>query len=229
MTPFLRRSMLCFIAAMLGSAAGPAFGHAEAVAVSLSAQRVTYHSAQPDNLAQARIWVSASGFREQPEIVPAGSGPELVFVANFDRQEQWLLSPSAHKAARLPVDKGESMAEAERPGGILTRRPCQGFTHASQLAVESYEGLQVERWSCHTADQSTATIQRFAPDPGLVVWEQEPEGFVTALRDMHFGPQAGELFLPSQDLRVLSLDEFYTGRRSLPRYAMPAADEVVSE
>lgn len=214
---------------MLYSAATIVLARADGAIPSLSAQRVTYYAAQPDNFASAKIWTSSMGFREQPEIVPAGAGPDLVFVANFVRQEQWLFSPSANKAVRLSGEEVKFSAESELPGGLLTRQPCQGYPHTSQLANEVYEGLHVEKWRCTNGDETATTTQLYAPEPGLVVWEQGPDDMVTALRDIHFGPQAEDLFTLPSDMRMLSLEEFYTGRRSLPRYEQPADIKLRSD
>lgn len=210
-TPFL-------LAVALYSATGAVAVHAETPFPSLSAQRITYYAAQPDNFTKAKIWASAMGFREQAEIVPAGAGPDLVFVANFARQERWLLSPKAKKAVHLSGDEAAFPSGPELAGGILTRLPCQGYDHALQLANEVYEGLNVEKWRCTHADASVDATQRYARKPGVVVWEQGPDGIVTALREIRFEPQADDLFVPPSDMRMLSLEEFYTGRRSLPRY-----------
>lgn len=214
-TPFL-------LAVALYSATGAVTVHADGSIPSLSAQRITYYAPQPDNFARAKIWASAMGFREQPETVPAGAGPELVFVANFARQEQWLLSPRAKKAARLTGDEVTSPPGTELPGGILTRLPCQGYDRALQLESAFYEGLSVEKWRCTNADASAAATQLYAREPGAVVWEHGPDEIVTALREIHFGPQADALFSPPDDMHMLSLEEFYTGRRSLPRYEKSA-------
>jgi hypothetical protein len=186
---------------------------------SVSAERVVFVDALPDPVLRSRIWLSAEGFREEPELAPTQTGPRLTYVNRNSTGERWLLSPDAKKAARLPMRDEQGAAPRTLAGGVLTRQPCRGLSTARRLSDESYEGFAVQRWVCSGVEDSGAALtQLFAPALDLVVWEERAEGSVTALRAIVRGPQPRHLFEPPPDYNVVSITEFFVGPPPLPRY-----------
>ncbi|MCU7841053.1 MAG: hypothetical protein KZQ94_16945 [Candidatus Thiodiazotropha sp. (ex Troendleina suluensis)] len=185
-----------------------------------SAVLVEYNRHNEETKRRTRLVLGRQGMRSE-SLSPQSGEAGLVFIQNYQTEQEWLANPALHVFSELPEGRpiGEhdvAVDNQENLIGVLLNRPCAGMTGEKQSARAVGE-TELSVWRC-TDSRGQAHLQHYSTLLGVVIRQETEDGQISELQEIALTDDSVVHFEPSSLWREVSLGEFVNGAPMLPDY-----------
>ncbi len=194
------------------------FGHAEAPSWSgkpFTAVQLEFNEALPKKVAKSRVYMAKAGIRVEGISNPDSPMPKIISVYRFKDDKNMIID--LKRKAYVVIEENPNMQVDEELGGILSRKPCDGFEKSKKTGTETYEKRKVEKWACLHPTDGVVVYQFFDPKMQLVL-KENIEGQVIELRNIKAKTPKKSLFEVPKGYKKMSMAEMMTGYVELNPY-----------
>lgn len=198
-----------------------------------TADHIVRHRSSDAVLETSVVSVSEHGLK----VRHADTGFDVVL--NYTAGTFWLIDTVRGIRHSVPVTFSDPDADTDMPGaeasrhaaldaGILSTEACAGLTATNPFEAR-WRGRDVTISTCVDAQGDPQYRHWYSSDIGLVIRTMDTTGFVEELRNIRRSENTHALLDVSEDLRVVSVEEFFPSQVRLQRFEPEVVSASTSE